>query len=882
LKRATDKDIDGFFKRVFKVRDINNHPAPKALFANRKKKSNPAPLTALFKYELDILYNSYQNLREQKRPESFADYIEDMLDTFRQAAKDKLPPAAEAETTELSWPEMLGHFRVCADSFTESIDAKTDKTSAQPKTVYLSFIPHKNIITFIRFADGAQCCISSNKTMELEGGYEQYMGKVLVDEPTVVILVHSENTPLGFILGHLSIDDKGDIVFASLRLYIKRDYHNSTAVENIWQRAEQILSYLYISQIGQSTKSFGLAQNPPDGYEQTTLTLSRLQTVPGNITTVDLNELTANQEVEASLHVKEVPTASAPALEEFSYDNGGRSASSPVELVRYYGVKLQEAIGPILDELKDLHRALSVQKPLSDQTKDKLTMLDEETRRIHANISEIRECLYRDEEQETIPNKRILLSALNKTIVDAINNPIGIITSTITWLKMANELDIAGIERIGLAIESMSKAIEGLISVQDIRLDSNLGFFKIPGFKDNYHFPKSMTSFTAEIETIDPADPARSSRQLRAGERDAIIRQLREEEVRFSEFPAVRWQDIEPIIKALRKEGFSDLAKGLKTIAKQENVRFAPIDFFVDLEERCLAISEKRVVIFALSHIDRKNKEYILINPHHLDELAMLVVHEVTALTLRKYGVSYKETHRYASKVESVVSARALPHQRKDLQDKFKLFSRSQRIVVLDGLVFEGYDGYNQGIILEAKDGVMYILSVGHSAQKGREVNVYINSSIALRGDIIASKNDESDISLVRVINVLQDFYFEPLAVGYPLMKNKFTVHVPFINCRRFLSPKIAYKYKCHVFAFAKRRKPKGKNKGCLAINATGSSLNQWGICGAPVFYKDKLVGLIHSGSLSQRRGYNFCYAATGNTIAGFLRNIRQGQRRRG
>ncbi|GAI24296.1 unnamed protein product, partial [marine sediment metagenome] len=101
------------------------------------------------------------------------------------------------------------------------------------------------------------------------------------------------------------------------------------AVENIWQKAEEILAHLYISKIGQSTQSHGLAQNPPEQYKQETITLTRLQTAPARVITIDLVGLTANKKETVSLHLKDIAT------QEDCLDNGGQSLAD----VKYKYIK---------------------------------------------------------------------------------------------------------------------------------------------------------------------------------------------------------------------------------------------------------------------------------------------------------------------------------------------------------------------------------------------------------------------------------------------------------------------------------------------------------------------------------------------------------------
>ena len=214
--------------------------------------------------------------------------------------------------------------------------------------------------------------------------------------------------------------------------------------------------------------------------------------------------------------------------------------------------------------------------------------------------------------------------------------------------------------------------------------------------------------------------------------------------------------------------------------------------------------------------------------------------------------------------------AHAYPQETPTLAPEPAGASFSERVVSLDDLDENGARKitYYQGIILYAKDGTMYILSVGHGAEQGDKVTGYYQK-IPFNGVIIGFDLDEKgrDISLIEVTGIDKKINIPPLPVGYPPLGSRFKAGISFVdysqigqdisqghsNINSVLADANVYKYEPYTV-------------NTIEIDAGDTQLDQWGICGAAVFYDNKLVGIINKAD------ENICYASTGNFILSFLR----------
>ena len=307
LPVAVQEEINGFLTRLTKRLFAQNY-ALQAVLAKRKQKlGDAAILDSLMPYDLDTIFRSYENKTEYPKNyqgvKSFAEFIDRTWQLILESnnVKDLLDQGLSAEIQGVILREMKGHFQVIAEGF-----EKHDNQETKSEVIYFSLLAKKDMIPFVRFADGAQCCLTSNQSMEVAGGYTEYMSAVLLDEGTQVFLIHGETRPVGFILWHFAYDSTDDLWAISLRLYLKQEYHSKKVVQNIWSKVEYILPWLGVKTLGQSDEAYGLAQHPPAGYKKGGYKLKRIQTVKGQSTVLDLYPFRGNVSATATLHVKDL------------------------------------------------------------------------------------------------------------------------------------------------------------------------------------------------------------------------------------------------------------------------------------------------------------------------------------------------------------------------------------------------------------------------------------------------------------------------------------------------------------------------------------------------------------------------------------------------
>jgi hypothetical protein len=285
----------------------------------RQQKSDPQKISYQnFQPEhLDAMYKGFQKARignRYKGADSLGAFIvthlEEILERLR--LKDILNEESYTVITR----EMFGHFKEAADSFESIItEDKTERKRSRQDIAYVSLLAKKDIPQYIRFADGAQCCLSSNKTMMTSQGYERYMGAAFNDQGLQVFLVHTKDKPIGFVLWHFGYMESDKLIAPSLKLYIATEYQSSITTANVWRQIEQMMRWVGVKKIAQSQRSFNLAQAVPPDYRPEILLLAQIQTVRGIKTTVaDLGDyvspgLEPNQMMTApmSLSVKDIP-----------------------------------------------------------------------------------------------------------------------------------------------------------------------------------------------------------------------------------------------------------------------------------------------------------------------------------------------------------------------------------------------------------------------------------------------------------------------------------------------------------------------------------------------------------------------------------------------
>jgi len=190
---------------------------------------------------------------------------------------------------------------------------------------------------------------------------------------------------------------------------------------------------------------------------------------------------------------------------------------------------------------------------------------------------------------------------------------------------------------------------------------------------------------------------------------------------------------------------------------------------------------------------------------------------------------------------------------------------------------------YCQGVIYEAKNGSGYIISVAHNEIEVTKRKIYFGD-IELEGEEIAYWHDKKrgiDLSIIKVSGVPLEVELEPLSIGYPPIGKKFDADVSYVDFRKIVSYEKPYTTGCIKVSTVPTACLKGElGEGNsnrlygLSLDVRNTGINQWGICGAPVFCDGKLIGIISLADRDRKRRY--CYANTGYVIASFLHYARQ------
>ncbi|MFC1549076.1 hypothetical protein ACFL5E_03860, partial [Candidatus Omnitrophota bacterium] len=199
------------------------------------------------------------------------------------------------------------------------------------------------------------------------------------------------------------------------------------------------------------------------------------------------------------------------------------------------------------------------------------------------------------------------------------------------------------------------------------------------------------------------------------------------------------------------------------------------------------------------------------------------------------------------------------------------------RVIALEDQVGNGVD--YQGVILYAEKGTAYVLSAGHDAEGVEEV-VGKFGQTSLVGEIVAYQDDDDgrDLAVIRMTGLPEDMNLPMLDIGYPPLGDQFEAEVAFVNYESDDFNLDRIQENTHVVSRdAESYTFEGEELNAIYIDTEDSDLDQWGICGAPVFYTDtsgyiKLVGIINAGS--EKEHEDFCCAATGHQILTFLNKI--------
>ncbi|GAF93184.1 unnamed protein product, partial [marine sediment metagenome] len=247
IKKEQEAELTRFLLR-FSQKQLASIYGFQEILIGRKLKSPgqglTRPLVELNPEDLDTLFRAYQNTKNYPKDfeeaQDFSGFIERILLPLKGYIEKDYSALLTEGVPENILQEISGHFKRAAGAFASS--QKPRESSMQKSEIaYVNLLAKKDMIRFIRFADGAQCCLSSNKKTEgLAQTYEDYMGAAFMDKGLLVFQVHTKDRPLGFMLMHLAADKDKNLISASLQLYIKKGYHSKVATSNIWRKTEKI------------------------------------------------------------------------------------------------------------------------------------------------------------------------------------------------------------------------------------------------------------------------------------------------------------------------------------------------------------------------------------------------------------------------------------------------------------------------------------------------------------------------------------------------------------------------------------------------------------------------------------------------------------------
>jgi ribosomal protein L21E len=319
-RRESSAEVQRFFLRL-KNQSLNQIYGFREIFQHHRLKDQNAFFKEMLWIDLDLMHKGYLKKDAYPAPykgvDSFGSFARRTMELVRETyINQHFADVIPKERLDKILNEILGHFEAAADSFETEIKRKGQKEAqSQAEVLYLSLLAKKDLIKFMRLADGSGCCISTNRKMELSQGYSNWMGEAINDDGLQAVLIHTRNKAVGFIVWYFSEDKKGNLVIPSLRLYLRSEYHSNTISQNLWRRMGKILSPLGVKSLGISKKTDGLGQTPiPNGFKGESVSLSRFQTVKGQSDALfDLSDYGPNQFGEMYLYKADLAMLSETA-----------------------------------------------------------------------------------------------------------------------------------------------------------------------------------------------------------------------------------------------------------------------------------------------------------------------------------------------------------------------------------------------------------------------------------------------------------------------------------------------------------------------------------------------------------------------------------------
>ncbi|MBU0650955.1 hypothetical protein KKC59_03490, partial [bacterium] len=215
-------------------------------------------------------YSSYIKLINEKMQEASADIIKEIFKNDLLEVLDLIIGKDNNlnDSQNIVINEITGHL---GDSFNALIDmhkTDTDFSAKKLEQAQIEYIEKKDLIKFMRMADGTSACIGSDKN-----NYNKTMPQSLLDDMSFsfVIKRSRDNKIIGFLLGKYGVDNAGKAVVITHAVYLKEGYGDFQSVLNVMKYVEEFFSKMGIDSIDMTLRSYGGDAKPvigKDGWEK--------------------------------------------------------------------------------------------------------------------------------------------------------------------------------------------------------------------------------------------------------------------------------------------------------------------------------------------------------------------------------------------------------------------------------------------------------------------------------------------------------------------------------------------------------------------------------------------------------------------------------------
>ncbi len=300
LQKAASDEVNRFFIR-FKKNALENNYGFQPLLKKYELKNLDQPFKEILPTDLDTLYETFNDMKnppaEYADVSNFSGFAEKTMRLMWGSAEMlKLVDALPKEVLDGIFREQLGHLTSSAGSFSEEAQKSGWlKGTRRPEMLTLELLAKKDLVKFMRLADGAGCCISTNKKMELSGGYSRWMAAALNDDGLQAVLIRKNKKPIGFFVWYFANGENGTLEATTLRLYLKSEYHSQMVSDSMWRKVIPIFKALGVKRLGISDKTNGLGNTEiPNTFIRGSNPLKRFQTTTENTALFDISEYPAN------------------------------------------------------------------------------------------------------------------------------------------------------------------------------------------------------------------------------------------------------------------------------------------------------------------------------------------------------------------------------------------------------------------------------------------------------------------------------------------------------------------------------------------------------------------------------------------------------------